>query len=288
MKAKALKSMILAMGLLLCSCNAQTVRSIVRTYVDESGYLIVVYNDGTEENAGYVKGEDGKDGSDGKDGANGQDGKDGIDGKDGKDGRDGADGIDGKDGADGKDGQDGHTPYIGQNGNWWIDGEDTGVPATGPAGEDGETVYVPTLDVNLITYDADIMTVGKTYQYMAVDNQIYSGGHCYPMPRSENMTTAERESQTAADLSTTSRLSCWPRGTTHEEVMVNSAIVPSLYSGKLSNFVPTSWDNVDYGNCYRSYLLVNATVTKVIQSIHSKGGVPYYQCIVYYDYALSI
>jgi len=40
------------------------------------------------------------------------------------------DGIDGVDGKDGKDGKDGHTPYIGENGNWWIDGTDTSVNAT--------------------------------------------------------------------------------------------------------------------------------------------------------------
>lgn len=34
-------------------------------------------------------------------------------------------------------GENGKTPYIGENGNWWIDNSDTGVPATGPAGSDG-------------------------------------------------------------------------------------------------------------------------------------------------------
>lgn len=33
---------------------------------------------------------------------------------------------------------DGKTPYIGDNGNWWIGETDTGVPATGPAGQDGK------------------------------------------------------------------------------------------------------------------------------------------------------
>ncbi len=33
---------------------------------------------------------------------------------------------------------DGKTPYIGENGNWWIGETDTGVPATGPAGQDGK------------------------------------------------------------------------------------------------------------------------------------------------------
>ena len=34
-------------------------------------------------------------------------------------------------------GLDGETPYIGENGNWWIGGKDTGVKAQGPQGERG-------------------------------------------------------------------------------------------------------------------------------------------------------
>ena len=35
--------------------------------------------------------------------------------------------------------KDGETPYIGENGNWWIGEVDTGVPATGPKGDKGDT-----------------------------------------------------------------------------------------------------------------------------------------------------
>ena len=45
----------------------------------------------------------------------------------------GLDGAPGKDGANGKDGADGKTPYIGENGNWWIGITDTGVSASGGA-----------------------------------------------------------------------------------------------------------------------------------------------------------
>ena len=45
----------------------------------------------------------------------------------GKDGQDGKDGV----GKDGEKGKDGLTPYIGDNGNWWIGEEDTGVKASG-------------------------------------------------------------------------------------------------------------------------------------------------------------
>ena len=88
-----------------------------------------------------VDGKDGADGRNGKDGIDGADGKDGVNGKDGangKDGINGKDGADGKDGIDGKDGADGNTPFIGENGNWWIGTTDTGVKAAGIDGEKGD------------------------------------------------------------------------------------------------------------------------------------------------------
>ena len=48
-------------------------------------------------------------------------------------------------GLQGENGSDGNTPYIGNNGNWWIGNGDTGVKAQGPQGEngsDGNTPYV--------------------------------------------------------------------------------------------------------------------------------------------------
>lgn len=44
-------------------------------------------------------------------------------------GKDGADGKDGTDGKDGENGKDGLTPFIGENGNWWIGDTDTGIKA---------------------------------------------------------------------------------------------------------------------------------------------------------------
>lgn len=44
-------------------------------------------------------------------------------------------GKDGVDGQNGKDGENGLTPFIGENGNWWIGTEDTGVQAEGKDGE---------------------------------------------------------------------------------------------------------------------------------------------------------
>ena len=64
----------------------------------------------------------------------GADGKDGADGINGKDGADGKDGTNGQNGSDGKDGK---TPFIGENGNWWIGEIDTGIKAAGTDGKDG-------------------------------------------------------------------------------------------------------------------------------------------------------
>lgn len=56
----------------------------------------------------------------------------------GLDGKDGADGKDGTNGQNGSDGADGNTPFIGENGNWWIGETDTGVKAAGTVGEKGD------------------------------------------------------------------------------------------------------------------------------------------------------
>ena len=109
-------------------------------------------------------GADGQDGADGKDGVDGKDGKDGADGKDGTNGKDGITpqlkigddniwyvsydggqswtslevrasgdkggrGEKGDKGDKGDKGADGLTPFIGENGNWWIGEKDTGVKA---------------------------------------------------------------------------------------------------------------------------------------------------------------
>lgn len=58
----------------------------------------------------------------------------GADGRDGADGKDGTNGINGQ---DGRDGADGNTPFIGENGNWWIGEINTGVKAAGIDGTDG-------------------------------------------------------------------------------------------------------------------------------------------------------
>lgn len=140
---KKLFSCLLAILCLLTVTLAAACTAEKPTFsVNDRGELICCWPDGSIQNLGSVRGEDGKDGADG------QDGKDGADGQDGKDG---ADGQDGKDGADGQDGKDGSQITIGENGHWYIDGEDTFVMAgerdvikVTPRGEDIQPyVFLP-------------------------------------------------------------------------------------------------------------------------------------------------
>ena len=57
--------------------------SVIGTHINLNGELIVTLSNGTEINAGVVKGEQGEPGKDAVNGRDGKDGKDGIDGKDG-------------------------------------------------------------------------------------------------------------------------------------------------------------------------------------------------------------
>ncbi len=68
--------------------------------------------------------------------AEGTNGPQGLKGDKGDKGDKGQDGVIGVDGEKGDDGKDGLTPYIGENGNWWIGDKDTGVPATSGGGND--------------------------------------------------------------------------------------------------------------------------------------------------------
>lgn len=57
--------------------------SVIGTHINLNGELIITLSNGTEINAGVVRGEKGEPGKDAVDGANGRDGRDGVDGKDG-------------------------------------------------------------------------------------------------------------------------------------------------------------------------------------------------------------
>jgi hypothetical protein len=64
-------------------------------------------------------------------------GPQGPQGPQGETGPQGPQGPQGETGAPGQNGENGLTPYIGENGNWWIGTTDTGVKAQGEKGEDG-------------------------------------------------------------------------------------------------------------------------------------------------------
>ncbi len=99
----------------------------------------VSYDNGNTWTSLNVKalGTDGANGVNGADGRDGVNGTNGTDGRDGTDGKNGRDGVDGTNGTDGKSGKNGMTPYIGENGNWYIGDTDTGVAAAGKDGKNG-------------------------------------------------------------------------------------------------------------------------------------------------------
>ncbi len=87
-------------------------------------------------------------------------------------------------GARGEDGIDGETPYIGENGNWWIGDTDTGVKAAGTDGKDGISVTSVTIDENgdlIVTFsDGSVVNAGKVKETVEhtvtfyVFNEVYS------------------------------------------------------------------------------------------------------------------
>lgn len=64
-------------------------------------------------------------------------------------------------GATGEDGADGLTPYIGENGNWWLGDTDTGVSAKGPKGDPGPD--------NLVVATYENGKLSKTYDELLAD-----------------------------------------------------------------------------------------------------------------------
>jgi len=197
---------VLALSIImLLSVGCSAAVSVVGANINEDGHLVLSMSDGSTIDAGYTKGEDGIDGKDGLDGKDGRDGIDGVDGvgikkaavndsghlmirltddtlidtgyvigADGKDGRDGVDGRDGRDGADGKDGAagaSGKTPYIGDNGNWWIGDEDTGVKA-----KENEFIFDEQGKGSvLLAYVGHSQDVIIPNQAKSIDNYAFSG-----------------------------------------------------------------------------------------------------------------
>ena len=68
-------------------------------------------------------------------------------------------------GASGKDGENGKTPYVGDNGNWYIGADDTGKPSRGAKGEPGQDGVTPTFSIESVETgepgtDADVTMTG--------------------------------------------------------------------------------------------------------------------------------
>ena len=71
----------------------------------------------------------------------------------------------GSPGAPGKDGENGKTPYVGDNGNWYIGADDTGKPSRGAKGEPGQDGVTPTFSIESVETgepgtDADVTMTG--------------------------------------------------------------------------------------------------------------------------------
>ena len=74
-------------------------------------------------------------------------------------------GATGAPGANGKDGENGKTPYVGDNGNWYIGADDSGKPSRGAKGEPGQDGVTPTFSIESVETgepgtDADVTMTG--------------------------------------------------------------------------------------------------------------------------------
>lgn len=99
------------------------------------------YTAKTAEGLGAIKGEKGDPGPKGPAGEQGPPGPQGEPGPIGPQGPAGPPGADGTPGPKGDKGDPGNSPYIGENGNWWVGDTDTGIIASGGGG--GEVIQGP-------------------------------------------------------------------------------------------------------------------------------------------------
>lgn len=164
---KKLLALVIAAALCAGLCGCASTVSVSGAQIDADGHLILSMSDGSTLDAGLARGEKGEKGDKGDKGEQGiqglpgekgEKGDKGDRGPRGEKGERGAQGIQGErgaagysggSGASGRDGVDGKTPYIGENGNWWIDGKDTGVYAGNkvePEPEPDEDTCIVTLN----------------------------------------------------------------------------------------------------------------------------------------------
>jgi hypothetical protein len=94
-------------------------------------------------------------------------GPQGLSGTQGPSGPVGPIGNTGAQGEDGVDGEDGLTPYIGENGNWWVGETDTGVVADGQGGHQTQ------LDFDSLFTDFRLATAAENYQAFKTGDVAY-------------------------------------------------------------------------------------------------------------------
>lgn len=105
---------------------------------------------------------------DGEKGDQGIQGEQGVQGEKGDKGDKGDQGETGADGQQGEPGNDGLTPFIGENGNWWIGETDTGTSASGLSGDGIETYD----NVDPTTFNWwSIFGVDQTNSYNSIGKQ---------------------------------------------------------------------------------------------------------------------
>ena len=202
---KKLLALVIAAALCAGLCGCASTVSVSGAQIDADGHLILSMSDGSTLDAGLARGEKGEKGDKGEQGIQGlpgekgEKGERGAQGIQGERGAAGYSGGSGASGRDGVDGVDGKTPYIGENGHWWIDGKDTGVPATVSPGtrvtsaEDikkaiEQTAEGGTAEISLandlilsepLKITADTVIHGNGYKVKLdsdIDNPIFNGG----------------------------------------------------------------------------------------------------------------
>ena len=157
----------------------------------------------------------------------GADGRDGVDGKDGINGKDGADGKDGTNGQNGSDGKDGKTPFIGENGNWWIGDIDTAVKAAGVDGTDGvDGDKGEKGDPGEKGDKGDPGQNGGSFGYFAANGRVYSWGTPLPF-------NVKKESGDLISYDSSSKTITLSKGHTYSMVFSGTVMISANGNYKL-------------------------------------------------------
>lgn len=201
---KKLLALIIAAALCAGLCGCASTVSVSGAQIDADGHLILSMSDGSTLDAGLARGEKGEKGDKGEQGIQGLPGEKGEKGDKGDrgprgekgergaqgiQGERGATGYSGGSGASGRDGVDGKTPYIGENGNWWIDGKDTGFYAGNKVEPEPDPEPTPKPDDPNNKY-CRVTIKYWNYDYVSEQHYVKKGqplkSEITKMPRTEN------------------------------------------------------------------------------------------------------